>query len=140
MKNMLKQTLSMTLIASAAILLNACGNAQMPAMQQLPRPIMMNAQNSQQMEAPQVIVRFQADASRTDMQLFNNKYALQTQRFMPELNAYIMVLRQPVQHQVQLQSLLAQMGAEPVVALVELNQRIQTGPVNYDMYISPIFN
>lgn len=139
LNNMMRKLIPASLMIGAAAALTACGQApMMPAAAQVPVRA-FQAQTHVQAQPQELLVRFSANVGRQELQAFNQKYALQTQSYLPELNAYVMTLTRNVQSEA-LHSLVAQMSTEPVVAMVEVNQRVSVAPVPYDVVVSPIIN
>lgn len=135
---MMNKFFSLTSALSFALLLSACGNSQIPGSVYRSQPAAVRAQSVSPAQAPiQLIVRFRKNVSRTDLLVFSQKYQLQTLRYQPEIDAFIMTVRTPVSSQAELQTMVNRMQQEPVAALVEVNQQIQVTPV-YDMTTMPV--
>ncbi len=126
-------------MTSGAILLSACGRAEMPSTAYRSLPTMVSTQGVA--KAPvQLLVRFNKNVSRTALQAFNQKYQLQTVNYLPQIDAYVMSPKAAISSQAALQALVGSMKKEAVAALVEVNAEIQVAPVHPEMSISPIFN
>ena len=134
MNKTIKTLFTSTVILGSAMLLSACGHSQTPAMMNAPQMFRMQQTATSQ----ELLVRFTPAASRHDIEVFSARYGLQVQRLIPEMGVYVM--RSAVAQQAQLQALMLQLRADRLTTMVEVNERISTGPVSHDMYVSPIFN
>ena len=139
MKVNFKSLVQITLVAGAVLSLNACGNAQAPGqLNSVYRQMQSQAQNKSQIQQ-QIVVRFRPEATRTQMQEFNGRYQLQTENFIPGINAYVMSFRNEIQNKAAMQALIAQISRDAAIAYVEANQNIQVAPVPYDLHTQPVF-
>lgn len=136
MKSFSRQILTTLIAVSALSTLTACGR-QLP--QQAMVPNMVRTQQAAQALPQTLIVRFQPDASRMELQAFNQRYQLQTEKYLPELNAYVLVIKSRITSQAALTQMVNQIAQESVIQLVEINQTVQAGPAAYDMHVTPIF-
>lgn len=132
---MIRQFTTLTATLSTALLLSACGNAQVPAVYRT-QPTSVRAQAATPV-SNQLIVRFRKNVTRMDLLNFNQKYSLQTLSYLPELDAYVMQVRTPISSQA-MTTMIGRMQQEPVAALVEYNHPVQATPV-YDVSIMPVF-
>lgn len=137
---MMRNLFTATTILSATFLLTACGRTQLPTSPYRSMPVSVRAQSSVQQAPVQLIVRFRKDVTRTALQEFNKKYQLQTVNYLPQLDAYMMVLRAPVTSQAALSAMVNNMQNEAVTTLVEVNHEMAVSPVRPEMSISPIIS
>lgn len=131
-----KNLVQISVLAVAAISLSACGQAQIPTnVNSVYRQ--MQTQTRNQVEQ-QILVRFRPDASRTEMQAFNQRHNLHTDNYITGINVYVMSFRNQVQSRAEMQTVLATISRDRAVAFVEVNQNVQVAPVPYDLHTLPV--
>ncbi|MEZ0373082.1 MAG: hypothetical protein ACAI44_28585 [Candidatus Sericytochromatia bacterium] len=133
---MMSKFFTLTTILATAMMMSACGRAQVPGAAFHSQPT--RVVSAQDAGPVQLIVRFNKNVTRMALQAFNQKYQLRTVNYLSQLDAYIMVPRAPLASQAALQAMISHMQQEPVANLVEINHEIQVAPVPYDMSTMPV--